>query len=74
MYDSPVAVFGQPLQTEAEQTTQLCLPDTWRWPDRDPDPLPDDVIAEAPTALHRCDEPTLPILKSVLNGLSKFAP
>ncbi len=74
MHDSPVAVSTPPPETEAERTARLRLPDTWQWPDRDPDPPPENVIAEAHTALHRCEEPTLPILHAVLDGLRRQLP
>ena len=34
----------------------------------------ENVIAEAHTALHRCEEPTLPILHAVLDGLRRQLP
>ncbi|CAM2888732.1 hypothetical protein SAXI111661_06620 [Saccharomonospora xinjiangensis] len=67
MPDSPVAVLDRTPDTE--QTTQLFLP-PWQWPTRDPDEHR--VIADARTALHRRDEPTLPILKAVLAGLRRL--
>lgn len=71
MHDSPVAVSTPPPETETEQTMQLCLPDAWHQPDRDPDPPPKDMITEAHAALHQYDEPTPPILRAVLNGLRR---
>ena len=74
MHDSPVAVSTPPPETEAERTARLRLPDTWQWPDRDLDPPPEYVTVKAHTVLHRCKEPTLPILHAVLTELRQTTP
>jgi hypothetical protein len=70
--DVPAVTLTAPPETEVEQTTQLHLPDAWHWPDHDPDLPTQEVIAQAQAALHHHDEPTLPILRSVLSELQRL--
>lgn len=54
---------------DCEQTMILGLPRR-HWPDRDPDDRA--VIEEARAALTLHDQPTLPILEAVLEGLQQL--
>ena len=65
--DSPTTVLDRDPVDATEQTTQLFLT-PWQWPLVDPD-----VLDEAHAALHCPDEPTLPILEAVLEGLRHLA-
>lgn len=71
MNDAPTAVLDRvPPLSETEQTTQLSL-DPWQWPVVDLDDR-ERVIAEARAVMRYQEDPTLPVLRAVLEGLRRL--